>query len=96
MNNRDRQRALRLNLIMVLASLAYLGWTMTPPHTRQLWAMQTTAWARKALTSCARHAGRAAMTRELQGDEPAYELPYLLSLARDRLGALYDHMRPIP
>ena len=92
---RARLLVARLNLVAAALSVLYLGWAMTPQHTRRLWAMRATARMRSLLSRYARRAGAAELRRELAGRHPGYEVPYALSCARDRLGAFYEKLRQV-
>lgn len=81
-------------VLVVLAELVVLVVYLVPEHTRRLWAMRAAAWAARSAGRAAAWAGRRAMADELAGGAGRYELPVVLSRARDAAWATYERMRP--
>jgi hypothetical protein len=78
------------------STAACLAWGSIPPHRRQLTALWVARAAVQVAGWLARHTGRAAMARELAGRGQSYDVPYLLSLARERAAAAYTRWRMTP
>jgi hypothetical protein len=95
----EEQQAERLKLIEAAISLALSAWmvwqVMVPASTKQLLRMRLLAAGQRMTATCARRAGAASMRAELRGQGARYEVPYGLSLARERLGRAYDRARGV-
>jgi hypothetical protein len=91
--------AQRLKMIEACLALGMTGWclwSMIPAHRRQLWRMRVLAVLHGWTGNAARRAGAGSMRAELtSGGMQNYVLPYGLSLARERLGMLYDRTRGV-
>jgi len=90
--------AQRLKMIEACLALGMTGWclwSMIPAHRRQLWRMRGLAVLHGWMGSAARRAGAGSMRAELTSGAENYVLPYGLSLARERLGVLYDRARGV-
>lgn len=91
----QRQEA-QLRLIYTAVSLGVVAWYLIPQHQKKLWAMAAAERARRLLDRGARHAGYQAMGRELSsGRMDFYNLPLVLSVARDKARGLYEKMRSV-
>ena len=80
----------------LLASLAYLAvvsWMMLPDHKRRELKMKAARTAQSLSDRLARRAGDSSMGTELRTGQRRYEVPYLLSLAREQAGRLYERQR---
>jgi hypothetical protein len=82
--------------VKLATALMYAGamvWLVIPEHRRQLLIMRVILAARSLAHRVALRAGEASMAMELRTGRERYEMPYLLSVARDRLAAAYDRAR---
>lgn len=95
----QESKSLKRILAETAISVAYLlaaAWAMAPEHTRSLWGMRASSTAGRLLEKAARRAGRAGMAAELRAGRPVsehYQLPYLLSCARDACARAYERFR---
>jgi len=89
-----RQEAVT-RLVIALLSLAVMTWYMIPEHRRTLMLMRLAAASRRLCERAALRTGHQGMSLELETGTQAYHLPYLLSRARDEIGALYDRLRNV-
>jgi hypothetical protein len=90
--------AQRIKLVEALLSLAlalWCLWLMIPEHRRRLWRMRRLDRARRLTGWAARRTGAASMRAELASGVENYHLTLGLSLARDRLAAMYDRTRGV-
>lgn len=82
-----------LKLLLQLAYLAAVTWLMLPEHKRKELTMRAALQLQGLSGRLARLAAVRSMGAELRTGARRYELPYLLSLARDRAQRLYDQAR---
>jgi hypothetical protein len=95
----EEKLAQRIKLIEASLSIGITLWMiwfqLIPAHRRQLWRMTVLATVSGWTGTAARRAAAGSMRAELAGAGQRYELPYALSLARDRLARAYDSARGI-
>lgn len=89
-----RQEAIA-KLITALLTLAVMLWYLIPAHRRNLAQMWLAAGSRRLCERAALQLGRQGMTVELTTGQRRYELPYLLSLGRDKAAAWYERARSV-
>jgi hypothetical protein len=80
-------------LLAQLAYLAMVAWMVLPEHKKRELAMRAARTAQSLSGQLARRAAVRSMEAELRTGHRRYELPYLLSLARDQAQKLYERER---
>ena len=90
-----KRREAIARLVLALAYIAVMAWYLIPEHQRKLTGMRLAAASRRLCERAALRAGHQSMTLELGTGQRRYELPYLLSLARDRAARFYDRLRDV-
>lgn len=91
----QRQEA-QLRLIYTAVSLGVVAWYLIPQHQKKLWAMAAAEKTRRLLDLGAHRAGHQAMGLELSsGRRDFYNLPYVLSVARDKARDAYERLRSV-
>lgn len=88
----DRRRAI-VQLATAILSLAVMMWHLTPEHHRKLLEMRLAAASRRLCERAALRCGHQSMTVELTTGQARYEIPWLLSMARDKAAAWYERAR---
>lgn len=87
----------RLQIATELLGLAYTIYVMwvllIPEHQRRLVLMRVTEAIRSAAGRAAFRTGHRAMSLEISASVENYELPYRLSLVRDRAAVIYEKLR---
>jgi hypothetical protein len=89
----DEVTAQKIKLAIILIQVTVLGYLMVPADTRKRLVMRLAAVSRRLLDGAARRSGRACMATELATGRQEYTAPLAMSLARDRMAAVYERMR---
>ena len=91
-------RPSRLEQIAAAVVSLLIVWQTLPEHQRKLLAMRALDFSHRLLARWAKSEGRAGMTDELAGRpgyaERQYAVTLKLSVARDRVAAALESMRP--
>lgn len=82
------------SLAVFLVETAVACWLMMSPDVRRLAIMRVARAVETIAGALALRAGRLAMSRELVGAHPGYELPETLSRLRDFARRFYERARP--
>ena len=91
----DKEQAELIQALLGIGLSLWMLWIMVPQHRRQLARMRLLNSLQRSMGWAARRAGAASMRAELATEQQNYALPYMLSLARDRLTCAYDRTRGV-
>jgi hypothetical protein len=82
----------RLYLILCIGFLGATAIHLIPAHQRQAAKLRALRWCVLGTNRLARRAAAGSMALELATGEQEYDVPFLLSVLRDRLHRAYDQV----
>lgn len=90
-----RRREAVVKLVTALLTLAVMMWHLIPDHKKSLTKMRLAAASRQLCERGALRLGLQSMRIELTTGQQRYEVPLLLSVARDKAAAWYEKSRSV-